>query len=104
MSEQGPGMPSRKWTAPAPRRLARDPLLRNSFFLTLNAGTQAAVSFVFWLLNSHLLLGRPNRHGHDPALRCRYYLLDQPVWLQQHVHSVPARLSAAETRRSTRAC
>jgi O-antigen/teichoic acid export membrane protein len=47
-------MPSRKWTAPAARRFAHDPLLSNSFFLALNAGTQAAVSFVFWLLNSHL--------------------------------------------------
>jgi O-antigen/teichoic acid export membrane protein len=29
-------------------------LLRNSFYLALNAGTMAAVGFVFWLLNSHL--------------------------------------------------
>ena len=49
----GPGSALRKWAA-APRRLARDALLRNSFFLALNAGTVAAVGFVFWLVNSHL--------------------------------------------------
>lgn len=43
----------RRW-ATAPRRFAQDALLRNSFFLALNAGTMAAVAFVFWLVNSHL--------------------------------------------------
>lgn len=50
---QGSASALRKW-ATAPRRLARDALLRNSFFLALNAGTMAAVAFVFWLVNSHL--------------------------------------------------
>jgi O-antigen/teichoic acid export membrane protein len=36
------------------RRLAQDALLRNSFYLTLNTATMAAVAFVFWLLNARL--------------------------------------------------
>ncbi len=36
------------------RLLARDALLRSSFYLTLNSATVAAVGFVFWLLNSRL--------------------------------------------------
>ena len=44
----------RGWAALMPRRLARDSLLRNSFYLTLNTGTQAAIGFVFWVLNARL--------------------------------------------------
>jgi len=44
----------RKWAAFVPRHLARDALLRNSFYLTLNTGTIAAFAFAFWLLNARL--------------------------------------------------
>jgi O-antigen/teichoic acid export membrane protein len=44
----------RGWARFAPRRLAGDSLLRNSFFLFLNLAAQAAIGFVFWLLCARL--------------------------------------------------
>jgi O-antigen/teichoic acid export membrane protein len=49
-----PSAPVRGWARFAPRRLAGDSLLRNSFFLFLNLAVQAAVGFVFWLLCARL--------------------------------------------------
>lgn len=57
---------ARKRVAFVARRFAEDALLRNSFYLTMNAGTQAAIGFAFWLLNARLFT--PGQIGTATAL------------------------------------
>ena len=47
-------MATTQWVGSGLRRFVKDSLLRNSFYLTLNTGTQGAVGFLFWVLNSRL--------------------------------------------------